>query len=183
MITYHHENVKLRGTRLVRGFTLVEVLVTLGITLLLTSLMVIYGRSGEQQIILLRDQARIVSTILRAKSLAIQAYNADSAFCGYGAHFEPNGTFLIFKDIAPECSASDNRYSGSAETIETGSLEARLGFEAPLGVSDVLFIPPDPQVIINGDANVDDGLITLIARKGNSSVEVKINSAGQVSTN
>ena len=65
-----------------RGFTLIELVIVIGIVGVLTGGMVFYSRSAERQIILFRDQAKIVEALLRAKSLTISTYiDIDASFC------------------------------------------------------------------------------------------------------
>ena len=56
------------------GFTVVELLIIISVSALLMSMVIFYSRGGEKQIILIREQAKIVNTILRSKSLAIQTF-------------------------------------------------------------------------------------------------------------
>lgn len=164
------------------GFTLIEILVTLAITSLLVGVLITYNRAGGLQIAVFRDQAKIINTLLRAKGLALQIFTEAVPACGYGVYFDAAGkTFLIFKDLADPCSGSDNRYSGSAEDLETINLDPQLKF-SNLGLTDILFIPPEPLVIIDGDPNkTGDFLIELDTISGGSPKRIKVNNFGQVS--
>lgn len=163
-----------------KGFTLVEVLVVLGVTLILSSVLIVYSRASESQIILIREQAKVASSILRAKNLAMHAYNSSATLCGYGVHFDGIGNYIIFRDLANDCSVSDNRY-GAGEDFERNKIDQRIRF-SQIGVSDVLFIPPDPTVLLDNDSYKDSGEIVLTSLRAGNSVKIKINSAGQVST-
>ncbi|HEY4499943.1 MAG TPA: prepilin-type N-terminal cleavage/methylation domain-containing protein [Candidatus Paceibacterota bacterium] len=161
------------------GFTLVEVLVTLSITLILTTVMITYSRSGEQQILLFKEQAKIINVISRAKSLALQTFQSGANFCGYGVHFNADGTFILFRDVANDCAASDNVYSGPAEQVESYKLDARVRF-SQVGFFDIIFIPPDPQVRLNPDQFEAD--IQVQAVGGTVAVGVHVTNAGQVTS-
>ena len=96
------------------GFTLVEAVVVVGITIILTSIMITYSRGSEQQILFFREQSLITSSILQAKGFAIHTFQPDfqpqftgtesiTPICGWGVHVEeetatdyPN-TIIIFK--------------------------------------------------------------------------------------
>ncbi|MEK7612155.1 MAG: hypothetical protein AAB407_02345 [Patescibacteria group bacterium] len=98
-----------------KGFTLVEAVVVVGITIILTSILITYSRGSEQQILFFREQALITSAILQAKGFAIETFQPDfqplfsgtetiTPICGWGIHVEdettnsyPN-TIIIFKD-------------------------------------------------------------------------------------
>lgn len=162
-----------------RGFTLVELLVVIGILSLLSATLILYSRAGERQITVFRDQARVISSLTRAKSLAVATFGQSGVPCGYGVSFAAPRTFLIFKDVAADCQSTDNRYSGPAELVEEFQLDANLMFEA-LTLSDVIFIPPEPKIIITPAQ--EQAVITIMTNDGGSSATIKINNAGQIST-
>ena len=162
-----------------RGFTTVEMLVTVGVLAALSAILIGYSRSGELNIILFKDQARVVNAILRAKSLAVQTYATGENVCGYGIHFDPGGSFIIFKDLAADCDSSDRQYSDPSEEVEVNKLDSKLWF-SQLDISDALFVPPDPETILKPDR--ESGVIAITAASGASTVKIKINSAGQVTT-
>jgi hypothetical protein len=165
-----------------KSFTLIEMLIAVSITVLLSSVLIIYSRVGENQIILFKDQARIVGTLLRAKNLAFQIYSEGAEVCGYGAYLDPvSGNFIIYKDLADPCSNSDNKYSGASEDFELNKLDLKLKFSNP-EFSDILFIPPEPKVIIDGDpAKKGEFSITIETSDGANFKKIKINDFGQIS--
>ncbi len=160
------------------GFTLIEMLVVISITALLSSVLIIYSRIGERQILLFREQAKIINMILKSKSLALQTYVSGEKTCGYGVHFEAPRSAILFRDLSDDCSASDNVYSGASEDFEKLSLDGLISFSA-IDFTDILFIPPDPQVRLNPAQS--SGNISIKAIDSDAVVKVKINSAGQVS--
>jgi type II secretory pathway pseudopilin PulG len=165
-----------------RGFTMVEMLVIIGVLALLSATLILYSHVGERQIILINEQARILTALYRAKSLAINTFGQSGIVpCGYGVHFETSGTFLIFKDLASNCSNSDRKYSGSGsgELYESFQLNSAVKFDS-LTLSDVLFIPPDPLTVITPAQ--EQGTIIIKPLGAENSVIIKINSAGQIST-
>lgn len=158
-----------------RGFTMIEVLVILGVTTFLMSILILYSRVGERQILLLRERARLVNTILRSKALAIQTFQQPAEVCGYGVHFETN-RYILFKDTAADCLTSDKKYSGSAEDVEIFQMEnVKL---TDLTVTDILFIPPDPITLLVPAQT--ETIITVATLDGSASVKIKVNNAGQV---
>lgn len=147
-----------------RGFTLIELAVTLGIMVLLTSILIIYSRASEDQIILFKEQAKVINAIMRAKSLAIQTFAEEGAACGYGIHIGYSSgnklnKLIIFKDlptVSEDC-IENGTYTGDKiytptnpdELFKEDALDERLEF---LGIPrDIVFIPPDPEVIINAN--------------------------------
>lgn len=162
-----------------RGFTLIEMLFVLGIISVLSAILIVYSRAGEQQILVFRDQTKIINAVLRAKSLSLATFGKSGVPCGYGVHFEKPRTFIIFKDIADDCSRTDHRYSESNEIVESINLDSALSF-SDLTFSDVLFIPPDPVVIIAPDQN--EASLMIKASKGAGSATIKITKAGQITS-
>lgn len=165
-----------------RGFSLIEMLVVLAILVLLTSVLVLYNRSGERQILVLREKARLIGTLLRAKSLAINTFVEDSPACGYGVHIDPP-RYFIFRDRAIDCRTSDHIYGASSDEIvpdAEASLPPLLSFSA-VGASDIVFVPPDPEVFLNGGTALTEAIISLSSADGASQASVTITDAGQVS--
>lgn len=162
------------------GFTLVEVLVTISITVMLASVLILYSRTGERQILLFREQAKVINMISKAKSLALQTYIDGTAGCGYGIHFSLPDTLILFKDQAADCAASDNIYSGPIEDFSHLILGTGIVFSSS-DITDILFIPPDPTVKLNPDQV--SGIITLQTADGGTSARVKLNNSGQISIN
>ena len=164
---------------------MIEILVVLGIMALLSSIAILYSRTSEQQIILFKEQARVVSVISRAKSLAIQTFaEAPAGVCGYGVRFEPDGRFFLFRDLpetGADCGSADKQYSGEAENFEVNRLDSVLRF-SELGLNEILFIPPDPLVVITPTPANNAAIIKIGIQNSNIESVVKVNKAGQVTT-
>ncbi|MBI5148010.1 MAG: type II secretion system protein [Parcubacteria group bacterium] len=161
------------------GFTLVELITIISVLGLLTSMLIVYGRSSGKQIVLFREQAKIIGVLAQAKSLAIQAkIAAEGTPCAYGVSFlASENKYILFKDLNADCSFSDKRYSGAGETVSEYSLDPLVQFQN-LVVTDVAFVPPNPDVVIS--PTQDETTIEVIPKAGGNVVKVKINSAGQI---
>lgn len=165
-----------------KGFTIIETLVTISITVLLSSFLILYSRAGESQIILFRDQARLIAALNRAKSLSIQTFNVPQSSCAFGVYFsQSENSFLIFKDLAADCRNSDNAYTDTGEIFEKYQLSPQVKF-GDLTLTDIIFIPPDPKTLIDNDSNKTEAFIILQNLNGSASLEVKVNNAGQITT-
>jgi prepilin-type N-terminal cleavage/methylation domain-containing protein len=176
------------------GFTLIETLVVVAITLILSGLAVTYSRSGERQVVLYKDQAVVVGVINQAKSFAAQKYRdpgiaGDYEFCAFGVHFESGSRdFVLFQDLgAGTCVYDPNnanyRYDAGAdpsEAISTHSLDSRLEFgNLPDGSLDVFFIPPDITASSSTDLPVS---ITIKTIDGELEVVTTFAPGGQIIT-
>jgi len=172
-----------------KGFTLIEVLVVLTILSFLTSILILYSRGGEGQILLFREQSKLVSDVLRAKSLAIQTFQTQEKVCGYGVHFEmaPYNTYVIFKEfkgIDPNnpCGANNRRYD-AGEEFEPATNLGDYGMKIDQAtIGDVFFQPPDPRIYFDGLQASGEARITLMSIDGVALATVVIGSGGQVST-
>jgi prepilin-type N-terminal cleavage/methylation domain-containing protein len=113
-----------------RGFTLLEMIVVVGITFILSSFIIIYGRSGRQISALYVEQAQIANVLAKAKELAVATYlnPGSSPACAYGVHFDygkGNGTYQIFAYVTSSvtsvatCGALPNATRDEVETLNT----------------------------------------------------------------
>lgn len=170
-----------------KGFTLIEILISIGIVALLSSAMIAYNRVGERQIILFKEQAKVLGVISRAKTLSISTFGEIAVSCGWGVHIDAGlNKFFIFKDIAAvsgDCSTADKTYTetSSDELFESFDLDSGVEFDSSLTtLSDIVFIPPYFSVVINSDSVQDSAEVVIKTIDGGSSVAIKVNSAGQI---
>lgn len=168
-----------------RGFTLIELSVIISILALLSSLLILYSRDSEKQLRLVREKAKLIGAILRAKALSVQTYKQEEAVCGYGVHFDA-AEYRIFKDpkVAGSCDGSNKVWDGIAEDVEVINLTDTnvMLFTSP-AMTDIFFTPPDPKVLLS-PGNLSSSNITLSVTVGavTSSTTISVNNAGQVST-
>jgi len=165
-----------------RGFSLLEILTVLSVLTMLTTFILTYSRTGENQIILFQEQAKAVNLISRAKNLAIETYLDETSVCGFGVHVDAiNKKLVIFRDKSELCSASDNKYTPqNQEDFESFTLNNKLDF-VDVGFEDVLFIPPDPRIIFDNNPEKKGEFILGIKIKGTSDKkEIGVNDAGQI---
>lgn len=159
--------IKRMRTHGVRGFTLIDVLVSVSIVTLITGLSISYSRSSEQQLRMFKSQALVVGAINRARAYAAERFigknvPVGSFACAFGVHFDPAAKkLIIFQDIKPATSIftclnsdgtytpSDSFYSGAQETIEEVPLDGVLTMSIQSGGDDILFVPPDLTVMTN----------------------------------
>jgi len=169
----------------IKGFTLVEMIVVIGIMMLLSGLFVGYNRTADEQVALFKDQALLVGAINRAKALAQQKLNIVNA-CAFGVHIDSAQNFLIFADKKGSTDSpciNDNGQSISnyrydlGEELESFSLDKRLLFTSGVG-QDIIFVPPDLR--LKGSSL--PATITIQNADGSRSAKVIIADGGQIIT-
>ena len=199
-----------RSARSTTGFTLIETLVIVIITIILSSIMITYSHIGEKQIVLFRDQAKVVEVLNRAKFLAVQLYkpeafiqlyqqmNVEVKICGYGVHIDKdNGKFYLFRDLkfsgafTLECDNQLNMTGGNLygtpsnpygydEVVEEFSLDPRLKFDSSGTTLSDIVFIP-PDPTIKMTPNATEATIKIVDKVNSSNNKViKVNNFGQI---
>lgn len=177
-----------------KGFTIAELLVVMGITAILFSSLVFYSRSAERQIILFKEQMKIITALQKAKSLAIVAFSEGQTACGYGVNFDrANDKMIIFREQpasggSGSCSTRDNIYTSVDELYEEIKLDnrtVRFGnlINSDGGIfSNVVFISPEPITVIDysGSSGSESATIEITDISGSNTKIVKVTDAGQI---
>lgn len=168
-----------------KGFTIVELLVVLAVTVLLSGGLVFYNRLSERQLILFQEQNKIIGVFNKAKSLTLGAFGEERAPCGYGVHFEMPDAFFIFEEESP----GDDPRCFDIDFIYTANIDKEFGDSfkldkatkfSELGLSDIIFIPPDPIIVIDNNLTKSEALIKIKTINGSAERTVKITTAGQI---
>lgn len=195
-----HESRATNRTR--RGFTLIEVLVVVGITTILAGMVLTYSSRGRNQVALYVEAAKLSQVILRAKSLAIATYISatQGPVCGYGVHIDyATGSYSLFSYNPVDCSPIS--ISGGAinmedaasnyKAIETNQLAQGViygvGSNDPNSpkLTDIFFIPPDPATLIWSEgsgvaSNLASNVSLVSAADPQSGITVRASTAGQI---
>lgn len=160
------------------GFTLFEVVVTLGIIALLSGVLIGYGRTNRAQLVLVNTEVKVMNLFSRAKTLATSGYLEGkeepipdgNKLCGYGVHVDTSEqTAFIFRELAADCAAADNVYTDPSEKLEGAQYHVFFKEEKAAIITEVegvrleniIYIPPDPVIIVNNDRNLDGASITF----------------------
>lgn len=171
------------------GLTIVEILVTISVMAILSSILIIYNRTSERQLVLLKEQARLVSTLNRAKGLAVSLFREPpnaTIPCGYGVHFSTS-TYLIFKNLPDALGDCSGGWNGTSEIYDRNiQIDKAVEIDsASSTLMSVFFIPPDPQTVINNDsAQISAEVIIKIkgGSGGSNRKIIEVNKAGQITT-
>ena len=175
------------------GFTLVELLVVMSLTMILTGGLLFYNRTSENQLILYREDARIIGALQQAKTMTFGIFaEKNQLICGYGVHFEKSGSITVFRSLSPTASSTcfdaNKIYNtpnakcdsvSAPECVSQTALDKTVQF-SDLPLNDIVFIPPDPVVIINNDSSVAKSYIKIKQVGGILEKEIDVNNFGQI---
>lgn len=190
-----------------RGFTLVELMVTVGIFVFMTALVLGRYNLFNSNTLLTNLAYDIALTIRQAQTYGLSVRSSDSLSAyfnsPYGVDFrkvEPS-KFTFFSDGNVQHS-SDNTYDGTGSTGDvvinaynlkqgskvTGLCAGTINNCVTVNVLDVTFRRPDPTALIYageqgvwGSSPYSYAEITVSSGDGSSSRVIKVNQSGQIS--
>lgn len=135
-----------------RGFTLVELLVTIGITIVLIALVVPSWKAGSGTLALDRAAVKLSQDIKRALEFSLSTRShtcATGSISGYGIFLNDANEkeYLIFADC------NGNYMYDYGQGIDDDIEIIPLGIESQIltvseGYISIMFVPPDPTVFI-----------------------------------
>lgn len=186
-----------------RGFTLVEVLVTISIFMVITGIILTRYKDFSGGIVLSNLAYEIAITIRQAQVYGVAVKNASGFNYPYGVHFSNTfgNSFVLFADV----DLPSNGYDDTSEIIET--LTTRQGntidnfcavtvsditkcstdITSPLSSLDITFLRPDPDAKFRTyigavtDTNYKEATITVKSPKTEKIKIIKVRSTGQIS--
>jgi len=160
-----------------KSFTLVELLVAVGIIILLTALVLPDYRAGERQFALQRSASKLAQDLRRAQEMAMSAKEPPTApdtFKGaYGINFQTNSSnYILFADL------DNDQIYDSGEEIETLPLEKKVKISnlSPASPLTISFTPPDPTININPS----DSLASITLTNNGQTKIIKVNKVGLI---
>ena len=145
------------------GFTLAELLVTITIITIISSLVFVNFRSGEKSLALDRSAHKVAQDIRRTMEIAMRSQiyqegtgqenkcaNNDPISPGYGIHFTTVSPPSYFSYV--DCIANKKYQSGQDEKLEIFSLEKGVNIDRldPVTNMSIFFESPDLKVYVNG---------------------------------
>lgn len=181
------------------GFTLLELLIVIALSVLFSTFVIISGHTGQNGVAMTVEETEISQLILRAKSLSITTYTGAGTGCGDGIHVNPaSGTYSLFvyspnsgvcPSFASTSQATDIEGGEIAYDSESWNVPVAQGLQLGTGAGelrDILFYPPEPEVLISQDGNTflptaQTSYIYLQEVGGSVSATIAVSPTGQVS--
>lgn len=176
-----------------KGFSLIELIVVIGVTMMFSGFVVVYSRSGQNQVALFTEENKIAQYVFRAKSLAVSTYN-DPSFpgqsCGYGLEIDySSGVYSIF-NYRPvpfvNCANINPIRQDFRSYLVSSTIPRGMNFQNQTQDSlyAVLFVPPAPNTVLSNNVNgdVSSGPVKIYLRSvdGAFSRAIGVNPAGQI---
>ena len=193
------------------GFLLIEMIVVLSIAITLTTILSVYTRQSERQVIFFKEQTVLADALSRAKAFAIETFQPQlqpglaapgERICGWGVHFQkfnPDdpaaNRYIIFRDLtAGSCGLPSYTPAGGedfeiialAPYIQISCLMVSSQAGVPCAGSrseiDVIYLPPDPKIVFSpADPNDEEAIIVLELADGTRSSTIRVSRSGQIS--
>lgn len=180
-----------------KGFTLIELMVTTGIMVIISAV-VLANNSAFGGTVNLRNLAYdIALTIRQAQVYGVSVKRFGTSFgAGYGVHFAANdaGEFILFADAISSNGLYDTGEIVTppspytfAQGYQVVDLRAGAAGSSCSGTSvsnlDIVFVRPEPDARIRADGNgtlLDQGCVVLQSPRGDR-IAVLVEATGQIS--
>ncbi len=151
----------------IKGVTLVEVVITTAILGFLMSMTWSASSVRNNDFIVMIHQEKLRALISRAKSMTINSVDM-AGNCGYGVRIEQHQAFIFLNRGA--CGTNNDRRYSAGERISGSANFVRpregIVFIPPDTGVDIVFIPPHPHTVINGNDNIENTLIRIESPAG-----------------
>lgn len=184
---------KPRKTHPEEGFTLIEVLIVISIISVLTTIMLGYSRSSSQQILLTSLVTKTEVLISNARFSSVQTFfnDPDSIICAHGVRFDADGLRADIFQLTmatTDCPEDAGEYSnepdsgfdvvyltGSANQLDYKSNQTTTALD---GDFSIIFVPPNPEIVINNDPDIPSGTLTVTV--GDMQAKITVTKYGQI---
>lgn len=171
------------------GFTLIEIAITLGILGIMMGMVGFSDTARNKTFNTLIGQEKTRTLISRAKSLSVNSiFGTSMNACAYGVRINDNKIFIFIDKGA--CGSNNLRYDPGEELTGSNN-EAEIGgglkFADPAtGTSfinkDIIFLPPEPRIYVDGSLLLNDIQIGLTIPGTGRYSRIIINKYGLIST-
>lgn len=175
-----------------KGFTLIEMFVTVAIALILGGGALIGYNSAQKKLALDRSAFKLAQDIRRAQEMAMaqEPYDGTLPEGGYGIYLkkvpDPQTSYDFFMDLRESALDPPNRkYDLGNEKIETISFENGVQIKnLDANHINIIFAPPHPYIYFrdNDGNDLGDEVSIIISLEDDSTVTktIKVNKAGLI---
>lgn len=179
-----------------RGFTLIELMVVMGIIVVLTTIVAGYGREGSRHLVLVGTETKMLNLLSRAKFLSVETFfgggrSGNQRICAYGVKVNlSEQEMFIFQDLSSDatCPGNSNGIYNDGERL-TGELNEIKLKDTPVvfgetNLSEVIFIPPNPQTKVRktDGSEVNQAQVSVKIRESSGQFVITVNNVGQIKT-
>jgi len=166
-----------------KGFTMIELLIVIAITSILTVAVLASYRGASRDYALDQGIQQLISDLRKAQNMGMNGVDVNDTtdYCGYGLVISPESTsYIFYADKKNDCDNSNNKYT-PGEEIETIVLSNRIIIASTTPDLDILFKYPEPTAYINQDPTPGTtGTIILENETGTEIKSISINAAGLI---
>ncbi|MFA6551746.1 MAG: prepilin-type N-terminal cleavage/methylation domain-containing protein [Patescibacteria group bacterium] len=168
------------------GFTLVELLVSISILMIMSSMVLVnYNISGRNSALLL-EAYKFAGDARRAQNMAMGSFELESTGTipqgGWGIYIPDTADDNIYY-IYADMNGNEDYDSGTDVIFQTVALENNIVFTGASVNNSIVFLPPDPRAFINGknagETSVDSE-ITIVFSGAAGTKDVYLNDLGLI---
>lgn len=163
-----------------KGFTLIELMVSIAIVGILASTIIANTRFGERQQALAQAAQKLVLDLRKAQNSAL-APGAEND-CIYGINRISGSRYRVYKRSEIQCLDNRREYdsppNGSSE-LEIVDMPKGISW-AGNGIRDIAFEAPEPITYLDNSSSTNSGEIRLLSSINNTTKKVIINRLGQM---
>ncbi len=172
----------------INGFTILELLVSMFIMIVLSTILVARYRSSNPDYTLTQAAQKMASDIRKAQNMSMNGIdiNSTTGYYGYGINVSKNtSSYILFAD-----KGNDKKYDNGTD-VKIGGADIQLPakiiidsirFGNPVNTADIFFVPPDPTTsIITFPSRLSTEIdITLKEQSTSKTKTVEVNLAGLI---
>ncbi|MDE1970104.1 MAG: prepilin-type N-terminal cleavage/methylation domain-containing protein [Patescibacteria group bacterium] len=157
------------------GFTLVELLLVMTITLTLTTMAIGYSRVGNDSLYLQQSVQKVLTDLNQAASYALSspARSDGGRYCGFGLHFSGDH-YLFYGAVPPSAGCAGTRSydttPGSRDHVFYTTMLNHSSIQRVIAggtaAHDIFFLPPDPAVYVDGATTTTPVEIVVQSERG-----------------
>lgn len=162
-----------------KGFTIIELVIVIGIISILSIIIIPSYHAGQNQFALQRSAHKLAQDLRKAQEMAMSSNEISGKNpTGYGIDFKKSRSnyYILFANLN-----SNTQRDGSDQDLETIELESKIIISdlSPSNNFSILFSPPDPITWVNNSSS-KTAEITLSIQGTNETKIVRVNPAGLI---